>query len=139
MAQEAAPNMLIAKRPKDMTPEEKKAYKKAYQKNWRSRNTVKARMEMAAERVAAKEAAKVAPSRPPGYFRAMAAKTYAKQKDDLKHCPICDCYIVSIRFAKHEITKKHEKAADEIRRDNLRLDRMFAELARQSREQNGRA
>ena len=82
---------------------------------------------MAAKEAAeAAEAAKV--SRHPGYFRAMAAKTYAKQKDDLKHCPLCDCYIVSIRFAKHEITKKHLRMIELQKEGYARDARLFAEF-----------
>ena len=130
MAQEAEERMPVAKRLKDMTPEEKKAY----HKEWRSRNTVKARMEQAAARVAARGS-----NTPPEYFRVKAKEAYAKQREIKKQCPICGSTVIASRFARHETSKKHEKAVDEIRLDNIRLDRMFAELARQSREQNGRA
>ena len=67
--------------------------------------------------------------RSPEYFRRMAALSYAKKKVVRTHCPLCDCYIISIRFAKHEATKKHLRMIELRRIANVNLDKMFADLA----------
>jgi len=71
----------------------------------------------------------------PEYFRIKAKESYAKQRDIKKQCPVCGSSVIASRFARHEGSKKHKKAEEDRRLDNIRLDRMFAELGRSSREQ----